>query len=97
MTREEMITTLKEIATGKDGQPIPYNIITKGIQPLVEAGCLLPAIYLLECITTTGYSTVSEDPGKVVRQLLATGLPIGEIRKLAEVQECDEMEKDGWR
>lgn len=45
-----MIAVLKEIAAGKGGWSIPYDIVTRGIQPLVEAGCLLPAIYLLEHI-----------------------------------------------
>jgi hypothetical protein len=51
MTREELLKVLKEIAEGKEGQQIPFNIIIHGIQPLVEHGCLRPVIYLLENIS----------------------------------------------
>ena len=50
MKREELIKVLKEIAEGKEGQQIPYNIIIHGIQPLASHGLLLPVIYLLENI-----------------------------------------------
>lgn len=50
MIREELLKVLKEIAEGKEGQKIPYNIILHGIQPLVAHGCLAPVIYLLENI-----------------------------------------------
>jgi hypothetical protein len=48
MTKEELVKALKEIAEGKEGQQIPYDIIVHGIQPLASHGLLLPAIYLLE-------------------------------------------------
>lgn len=54
MDREELLKVLKEIQEGKEGQLIPYDLIRRGIQPLVECGCLDAAIYLLENICSEG-------------------------------------------
>ena len=47
-TRKEMVAILKEIAEGKDGQTIPYNIIVHSIVPLADKAALPAVIYLLE-------------------------------------------------
>ena len=54
MDMKELLKTLKEIKDGKEGQLIPYDLIRRGIQPLVERGCLDAVIYLLENTCSEG-------------------------------------------